>query len=131
FIVRGVPQPYNRTQLRVLQATLDARWPKLPHEEAKTWLARYEGGRSPVQPSPSPRDQHAAICSRRARVTPRATAVGDLPAHDRRRGLLQRGCARASQVPPPRLGARSSVDEPSAFRRRTLDQVQVQSRWRA
>jgi site-specific recombinase XerD len=42
-----VPQPYGRTQLRALQATLGERWPKLPREEAEKWLTRYKEGRSP------------------------------------------------------------------------------------
>jgi integrase len=42
-----VPEPYNRTQLRALQTTLDQTWPKLPREEAERWLARYNEGRSP------------------------------------------------------------------------------------
>jgi hypothetical protein len=37
FIVEGVPQPYNRADLGVLQATLNARWPKLSREEAEKW----------------------------------------------------------------------------------------------
>ena len=41
------PTPYNRTQLRALQATLDQRYPKLPREEAEKWLRRYREGRSP------------------------------------------------------------------------------------
>jgi integrase len=40
-------QPYNRRQLRALQATLDERYPKLPREEADHWLRRYQEGRSP------------------------------------------------------------------------------------
>jgi integrase len=43
----GVPQPYNRTELRALQSVLDQRWPKLPREEAEKWLQRYKDGRSP------------------------------------------------------------------------------------
>jgi len=31
----------------MLRATIDARWPKLPPEEAKTWLRRVKDGRSP------------------------------------------------------------------------------------
>jgi integrase len=42
-----VPQPYTRTQLRALQATLDERWPKLSREEAEKWLQRYAEGRTP------------------------------------------------------------------------------------
>lgn len=42
-----MPQPYNRTQLRALQATLDQRWPKLPQDEADKWLPRFKTGRSP------------------------------------------------------------------------------------
>jgi hypothetical protein len=42
-----VTEPYNRTQLRALQATLDERWPKLPREEADRWLHRVKEGRSP------------------------------------------------------------------------------------
>jgi integrase len=42
-----MPQPYNRTQLRTLQAALDERWPKLPAEEAAKWLLRFKEGRSP------------------------------------------------------------------------------------
>ena len=41
------PQPYNRTELRTLRATLDERWPKLPPEEADRWLRRVAEGRSP------------------------------------------------------------------------------------
>jgi integrase len=42
-----VPQPYSRTELRALRATLDARWPKLSPEEADRWLRRVKEGRSP------------------------------------------------------------------------------------
>jgi integrase len=42
-----VPQPYSRTDLRRLRASLDARWPKLPQEEAEKWLPRFQEGRSP------------------------------------------------------------------------------------
>jgi integrase len=42
-----VPEPYNRTELRSLRATLDERWPKLPGEEADRWLRRVKDGRSP------------------------------------------------------------------------------------
>jgi integrase len=42
-----MPEPYKRTQLRALQATLDERWPKLPREQAERWLPRYREGRSP------------------------------------------------------------------------------------
>jgi integrase len=42
-----VPEPYNRTQLRALQSTLDDRWPKLPREEAEKWLPRFQEFRSP------------------------------------------------------------------------------------
>jgi integrase len=41
------PRPYNRTELRTLRATLDARWPKLPPEEADRWLCRVKDGCSP------------------------------------------------------------------------------------
>jgi site-specific recombinase XerD len=41
------PQPYNRTELRTLRATLDQRWPKLPPDEADRWLRRVKDGRSP------------------------------------------------------------------------------------
>jgi integrase len=40
-------QPYNRNELRALQATLDQRWPKLPREEAEKWLPRVKEGRCP------------------------------------------------------------------------------------
>jgi hypothetical protein len=46
-----MPQPYNRTQLRALQATLDEGWPKLPREEAEKWLRGYPEGRSPYSRS--------------------------------------------------------------------------------
>lgn len=39
--------PYNRTQLRALQATINQRWPKLADDEAEKWLTRFESGRSP------------------------------------------------------------------------------------
>jgi site-specific recombinase XerC len=42
-----VPQPYSRTELRTLRATLDERSPKLPPEEADRWLRRVKDGRSP------------------------------------------------------------------------------------
>jgi hypothetical protein len=42
-----MPQPYNRNQLRALQATLDQRWPKLPPDDAEKWLRRVKEGRSP------------------------------------------------------------------------------------
>jgi integrase len=42
-----MPQPYNRTQLKALQAMLDQRWPKLPAKEAEKWLTRFSEGRSP------------------------------------------------------------------------------------
>ena len=41
------PQPYNRTKLRTLRATLDQRWPKLPPDEVDRWLRRVKDGRSP------------------------------------------------------------------------------------
>ena len=41
------PQPYNLRELRVLQKTLDERWPKLSPQEADRWLRRVEDGRSP------------------------------------------------------------------------------------
>jgi integrase len=41
------PRPYTRNELRALQATLDERWPKLPHEDAEKWLPRFSEGRSP------------------------------------------------------------------------------------
>jgi integrase len=40
-------QPYNRTQLRALQATMAQRWPKLPQDEAEKWLTRFKEGRAP------------------------------------------------------------------------------------
>jgi integrase len=42
-----VPEPYNRTQLRELQSTLDERWSKLPPDEADRWLCRVKERRSP------------------------------------------------------------------------------------
>jgi integrase len=47
FTLDGMPQPYNRTELRTLRATLDERWPKLPPDEADRWLRRVKDGRSP------------------------------------------------------------------------------------
>lgn len=41
-----MPQPYNRAELRALQAALE-RWPKSPREEAEKWLPRFKEGRSP------------------------------------------------------------------------------------
>ena len=43
----GMPQPYNRTELRTLRATLNQRWPKLRPEEADRWLRRVKDGRPP------------------------------------------------------------------------------------
>src|SRR5450756_1898208 len=43
----GMPQPYNRNELRTLRSTLDERWPKLSPEEADRWLRRVRDGRSP------------------------------------------------------------------------------------
>jgi integrase len=42
-----MPQPYNRTELRTLRATIDERWPKLSPEEADRWLRQVKDGRSP------------------------------------------------------------------------------------
>lgn len=42
-----MPQPYRRTELRKLWATLDERWAKLPPEEANKWLQRFMEGRTP------------------------------------------------------------------------------------
>lgn len=44
---RTQPQPYRRTELSALWATLDERWPKLDEHEACHWLRRWLDGRSP------------------------------------------------------------------------------------
>ena len=41
------PDPYRPKDLRALRAALDERWPKLPSDEAWTWLTRFRDGRSP------------------------------------------------------------------------------------
>src|SRR3954447_26485867 len=38
------PRPYSRKELQTLWATLDARWPKVPSDEADRWLRRFEDG---------------------------------------------------------------------------------------
>ena len=42
-----MPQSYDCAELRTLRATIDARWPKLPPEEADRWLRRVKDRRSP------------------------------------------------------------------------------------
>lgn len=44
---RAQPQPYRRNELSRLWATLEERWPRLPHDEAWFWLRRWVDGRSP------------------------------------------------------------------------------------
>jgi integrase len=41
------PQPYRRKEIKALWATLDERWPTLPHDEAWHWIDRWREGRSP------------------------------------------------------------------------------------
>src|SRR4051794_395048 len=41
------PRPYSQAELRVLSATLDARWPRLSDEEARRRVGRWCNGRSP------------------------------------------------------------------------------------
>jgi hypothetical protein len=43
----AAPRPYRPSELRVLRATLDERWPKLADDEAEKWLRRSSDGRSP------------------------------------------------------------------------------------